>query len=64
MCRSDPSDFAERQDIIESICGRVRGTLIEDGLSSISESFLVPQAEEIMKRIESDYLKKLGVSVG
>ena len=54
----------ERQDIIESICGRVRGALIEDGLSSIPESFLVPQAEEIMKRIESDYLKKLGVSVG
>lgn len=55
---------AERQNIIESICLRVRGALQEDGLSSISESFLVPQAEEIMKRIESDYLKKLGVSVG
>ena len=55
---------AERQDIIESICGRVRGALLEDGLSAINESFLVPQAEEIMKRIGSDYLKKLGVSVG
>jgi hypothetical protein len=55
---------SERQDMIESICGRVRGALLEDGLSSISESFLVPQAEEIMKRIESDYLKKLGISVG
>ena len=59
---SVPND--ERQDIIESICGHVRGALSEDGLSSISESFLVPQAEEIMKQIESDYLKKLGVSVG
>lgn len=55
---------AERQDIIESICGRVRGALLEDGLSAINESFLVPQSEEIMKRIGSDYLKKLGVSVG
>ena len=54
----------ERQDIIESICGGIRDALCEDGLSSIPESFLVPQAEEIMKRIESDYLKKLGVSVG
>lgn len=54
----------ERQDIIESICGHVRGALSEDELSSISESFLVTQAEEIMKQIESDYLKKLGVSVG
>jgi hypothetical protein len=55
---------AERQDIIESICRHVRGALQEEGLSSISESFLVPQAEEIMKRIESKYLKNLGVSVG
>lgn len=55
---------AERKDMIGSICGRVQGALLEDGFSSISESFLVPQAEEIMKRIESDYLKKLGVSVG
>lgn len=55
---------AERQDMIESICIRVIGALREDGLSSISESFLVPQAEEIMKRIESDYLKKFGISVG
>ena len=55
---------AERQDIIESISGRIRDVLCEEGLSSIHESFLVPQAEEIMKRIESDYLKKLGVSVG
>lgn len=55
---------AERQDIIESISGRIRDALCEEGLSSIPESFLVPQAEEIMKRIESDYLKKLGVSVG
>ena len=54
----------ERQDMIESICDHVRGALQEDGLTSIPESFLVPQAEEIMKRIESDYLKKLGVSVG
>jgi len=54
----------ELQDMIESICIRVIGVLREDGLSSISESFLVPQAEEIMKRIENDYLKKLGVSVG
>ena len=55
---------AERQDMIESICWRVLGALREDGLTTISESFLVPQAEEIMKRIESEYLKKLGVSVG
>jgi hypothetical protein len=55
---------ADRQNIIESICIGVRDALIEDGLSSISESFLVPQAEEIMKRIGSDYLKKLGVSAG
>lgn len=54
----------ERQDIIESICLHVSGALQEEGLSSISESFLVPQAEEIMKRIESKYLKNLGVSVG
>ena len=58
------SPEADRQEIVESICGRIRGALSEDGLSSISESFLVPQAEEIMKRIGSDYLKKLGVSVG
>ena len=58
------SSEADRQEIIESICGRIRVTLRDDGLSSISESFLVPQAEEIMKRIGSDYLKKLGVSVG
>ncbi len=55
---------SERQDIIESISGRIRDALCEDGFSSIRESFLVPQAEEIMKRIESDYLKKLGVSAG
>ena len=55
---------AERQDMIESICGHVRGALQADGLTSIPESFLVPQADEIMKRIESEYLKKLGVSVG
>lgn len=55
---------AERQNIIESICLHVRDALQKDGLSSISESFLVPQAEEIMKRLKSDYLKKLGVSVG
>ena len=55
---------AERHDLIESVCWRVRGALSEDGLTSISESFLVPQAEQIMKRIESDYLKKLGVSAG
>jgi len=55
---------AERLDMIESICGHVREALQEDGLTTISESFLVPQAEEIMKRIESEYLKKLGVSVG
>ncbi len=58
------SPETDRQEIIESICVRVRVTLRDDGLSSISESFLVPQAEEIMKRIGSDYLKKLGVSVG
>ena len=58
------SPETDRQEIIESICGRIRVTLRDDGLSSISESFLVPQAEEIMKRIGSDYLKKLGVSVG
>ena len=58
------SPEADRQEIIESICGRVRGALREDCLSSIGESFLVPQAEEIMKRMGSDYLKKLGVSVG
>ena len=58
------SPETDRQEIIESICGRIRGALREDGLSSISESFLVPQSEEIMKRIGSDYLKKLGVSVG
>jgi hypothetical protein len=55
---------AERQDMIESICGHVRAALQEDGMTSIPESFLVPQADEIMKRIESEYLKKLGVSVG
>ena len=55
---------AERNDIIESICRHLLGALREDGLSSLSESFLVPQAEEIMRRIESDSLKKLGVSVG
>lgn len=55
---------ADRKSIIESVCVSVRDALAEDGLSSISESFLVPQAEEIMKRIGSDYLKKLGVSVG
>lgn len=55
---------SDRQDIIESISGRIRNALYEDGLTSISESFLVPQAEEIMKRIGSDYLKKLGVSAG
>ncbi len=54
----------ERQDMIESICDSIRNALYDDGLSSSSASFLVPQAEEIMKRIESDFLKKLGVSVG
>ena len=55
---------AERQDMIGSICRHVQKALQEDGLTTISEPFLVPQAEEIMKRIESDYLKKLGISVG
>lgn len=55
---------SERQDIIESISSRIRYALCEDGLSSIPESFLVPQAEEVMQRIESDSLKKLGISVG
>ena len=54
----------ERQNVIESISCRIRDALCEEGLSSIPEPFLVPQADEIMKRIESDYLKKLGVSVG
>lgn len=55
---------AGRQDIIESICRRVRLALADDGLSDSGETFLVPQAQQIMSHIESDYLKHLGVSVG
>lgn len=61
LCSASDED---RRDIIESICGHVRGALWHEGLSNIPEPFLVPQAEEIMKRIESRYLKKFGVSVG
>jgi hypothetical protein len=58
------SAHSERQGLIESICGQVRTALAQDELTDSSETFLVAQAGEVMKRIDSDFLKNLGVSVG
>lgn len=55
---------ADRAALIESVCGRVREALAEDGLTSSEETFMVPHAEEIMRRIQNERIRNLGVSVG
>lgn len=56
--------LSRREELIESICGQVRTALAQDELTDSRETFLAAQAGEIMKRIDSDFLKNLGVSVG
>ena len=58
------SPGADRETLIESICAMVSGHLEREGLSSAKDTFLVAHAEEIMRRIKSDYLRNLGVMVG
>lgn len=59
--------FAEsggERDKIESICACTAAELKRKGLSDSGDSFLVAHAEEIMRRIESEYLKSFGVAAG
>ncbi|MEG1912217.1 MAG: DUF4037 domain-containing protein [Cloacibacillus sp.] len=53
-----------RAEIIESVCLMVGEHLKKEGLSSCRDGFLVPHAEEIMRQIQSDYLKKMPISAG
>ena len=55
---------AERENLIESICARVRAELAAQGLSSSDDPFLVAQAVETTRRIKSEYLRKLSVTAG
>ncbi|OUO94054.1 DUF4037 domain-containing protein [Cloacibacillus sp. An23] len=55
---------ADRENLIESVCARVRRELREEGLSSSDDPFLVAQAVETTRRIKSEYLRKLSVTVG
>lgn len=55
---------SDKAELIESICRCVRGALAQDGLTSSEESFMVPQAEEVMRRIGNERIRQLGVSVG
>ena len=55
---------ADREALIESICASVVGALKKEGLSSSPDTFLVAHAEEIMRRIKSDYLRNLSVMAG
>lgn len=55
---------ADRIAIIEEICDDIKDELRREALSSSGDSFLVAQAEEIMKRIEDEQVKKLPVMVG
>ena len=58
------SPGADRETLIESICAMVSGHLERERLSSAKDTFLVAHAEEIMRRIKSDYLRNLGVMMG
>lgn len=54
----------DKERVIEAICADVTDALHREGLSSSRESFLVPQAEEVMKQIEDEKIRHMGVSVG
>ncbi len=54
----------QRENLIESICGRVSAELRSQGLSSSRDPFLVAQATEVTRRIKSEYLRKLSVTAG
>lgn len=58
------ASMGDRVSIIESICANMAAALKGDGLSGSGDSFLVAHAEEIMGRIKSEYLNRLGVMVG
>ena len=55
---------SDKAELVESICGRVKSALKEDGLSESGESFMAVQAEEVMKRINDEKIRRMGVSVG
>ena len=55
---------ADKAELVESVCEKVRAAVCREGLSSVTESFMVVQAEEVMKRIEDEKIRRMGVSVG
>lgn len=55
---------ARCENLIESICERVRAELAAQGLSSSGDTFMVAQAVEVTRRIKSEYLRKLSVTAG
>ena len=60
-CSTDPD---EKIGIIEEICGKIIGALLDEGLTDITSDFLLEHGPRIQNRIRDDQLRERNVWIG